>query len=216
MMKVALFPIPDCVIFPGMTFPLHVFEPRYRALVKNCAESGMMLGVCHVEKVIKDAKAGQSVHKVLNSNQATYKPVSIFSAGQCVIEKTLQDGRLLVNLHAEVRLRRKQELQTLPFSIHACEEVHDGSLNAQEYRVAEQLKDKVVHRLSAIFMQFPELRETVKSPDWLEKSPARLSFEIFKYLRLSSDLQQQILEDTSPVRRLEAVLSVLNGINKQQ
>ena len=32
MTDIALFPIPNCVAFPGTVFPLHVFEPRYRSL----------------------------------------------------------------------------------------------------------------------------------------------------------------------------------------
>lgn len=35
-----LFPLPGVLLIPGTTLPLHVFEPRYRQLVKDCVESG--------------------------------------------------------------------------------------------------------------------------------------------------------------------------------
>ena len=34
-----LFPLPDTVVFPGMTVPLYVFEERYKKLVRICLEN---------------------------------------------------------------------------------------------------------------------------------------------------------------------------------
>lgn len=35
-MLLPLFPLPDTVFFPHTLLPLHVFEPRYRAMVADC------------------------------------------------------------------------------------------------------------------------------------------------------------------------------------
>jgi len=32
---IPLFPLPNVVLFPGITLPLHVFEPRYRDMVRD-------------------------------------------------------------------------------------------------------------------------------------------------------------------------------------
>ena len=32
---VALFPLPNAVLFPGVPLPLHIFEPRYREMVRD-------------------------------------------------------------------------------------------------------------------------------------------------------------------------------------
>ena len=34
--ELAVFPLPRVVFFPGTMLPLHVFEPRYRALTRDC------------------------------------------------------------------------------------------------------------------------------------------------------------------------------------
>ncbi|MEX2536515.1 MAG: LON peptidase substrate-binding domain-containing protein [Trueperaceae bacterium] len=34
-----LFPLPDTVVFPGMTVPLHIFEERYKRLVRTVVDS---------------------------------------------------------------------------------------------------------------------------------------------------------------------------------
>ncbi len=38
----AVFPLPRVVFFPGTLLPLHIFEPRYRAMMRDCIASGRM------------------------------------------------------------------------------------------------------------------------------------------------------------------------------
>lgn len=40
-----LFPLPRTVLMPGALLPLHVFEPRYRALVQHCLAGDRVMGV---------------------------------------------------------------------------------------------------------------------------------------------------------------------------
>jgi Lon protease-like protein len=40
--ELAVFPLPRVVFFPGTQLPLHVFEPRYRAMMRDCISSGRM------------------------------------------------------------------------------------------------------------------------------------------------------------------------------
>ena len=47
--KIALFPL-DLVLFPGMMLPLHIFEPRYKAMIKECLGNGHPFGVVLVRK----------------------------------------------------------------------------------------------------------------------------------------------------------------------
>lgn len=43
-MQLPLFPLP-VVLFPGALMPLHVFEPRYRALLADCVAGGHRFGI---------------------------------------------------------------------------------------------------------------------------------------------------------------------------
>lgn len=38
--NVPLFPLPESVLFPEARLPLHIFEPRYRAMLADCLASG--------------------------------------------------------------------------------------------------------------------------------------------------------------------------------
>ena len=40
-----IFPLPSVVLFPGVFLPLHIFEPRYRLMVKRCLESSSPFGI---------------------------------------------------------------------------------------------------------------------------------------------------------------------------
>ncbi len=43
---IPLFPLPNVVLFPGVAVPLHIFEPRYRDMVHDAAESNAgMIGM---------------------------------------------------------------------------------------------------------------------------------------------------------------------------
>src|SRR5262245_51408132 len=40
-----LFPLPNVVLFPRMPLPLHVFEPRYRAMVRDALTGPRLIGM---------------------------------------------------------------------------------------------------------------------------------------------------------------------------
>lgn len=42
--QIALFPL-QIVVFPGEQLNLHIFEPRYRQLLKDCEEEGISFGI---------------------------------------------------------------------------------------------------------------------------------------------------------------------------
>jgi uncharacterized protein len=45
MPSLPLFPLPNVVLFPGVSLPLHIFEPRYRAMVADALESDREIGM---------------------------------------------------------------------------------------------------------------------------------------------------------------------------
>lgn len=43
--RLSIFPLPGALLFPGMHLPLHVFEPRYRALVGDAMARDRRIGM---------------------------------------------------------------------------------------------------------------------------------------------------------------------------
>ncbi|MFY0640029.1 MAG: LON peptidase substrate-binding domain-containing protein [Bermanella sp.] len=208
--EIALFPIPNCVVFPGMVFPLHVFEPRYRDMVQQCITRRMPLAICHTEKVIHEVTPAENKAQALTQNQDTYKPYSIFSAGLCELVSTTDDGRLLINVLIDRRLELIEEIQSLPFKIGKCRPYLDHVLTDDDHHEAEIIKDKIIHRLIAFSGGDPSVVSRLESPEWADKPAQAFSFELFSIIQLEANTQQAILEDRSALSRLQRVLDVLN------
>ena len=204
--EAALFPIPNLVAFPGTVIPLHVFEPRYRQLIKDCLADERMIGVCHTRKTIRDAPKNQTASEMLSSNQATYQPQEVFSAGPCKLIDTTPDGRLLAEIHVEQRLIIKAEKQTLPYRIVTCELMTDEpELKPDD---SARLKDEITAALHPLIAkQDREIADSILNPDW---DPTDFSFRVFQFLRLDPDLMQQILETRSAFERLNIIWEIVN------
>ena len=44
-LRIPLFPLPGVVLLPGTLLPLHIFEPRYRAMVADALAGSRMIGM---------------------------------------------------------------------------------------------------------------------------------------------------------------------------
>lgn len=93
---VPLFPLPEVVLFPRQVLPLHIFEPRYRAMVTDVLDAGGRIAVALLrpgfEHLYFTPKA--PIHRVIG-------------VGQIVTAERLADGRFNLLLRgigrAEVR-----------------------------------------------------------------------------------------------------------------
>lgn len=210
MPHICLFPIPDCVTFPGTIFPLHVFEPRYRDMMYHCLEEKTPVAICHTRKTISQRKGEQTREEALNSNQNTYQPFDVFSAGELELLEIANDGRMYLNVHLQNRYRSLSAIQRLPYLIHDCELFIDRDLNEAEENECRALKDKIIHRLDALAFRHPTLKASFESDRWAEKSVAEFSMQLFGMVSFGADVQQEILEMNNPLERLDLALRLLN------
>lgn len=210
MTDVALFPIPGSVNFPGVPCPLHVFEPRYRQMVKHCVDSGMLMGVCHTEKVVHESPREQDLKQALASNQSTYKPCQVFSAGAVSLLEELDDGRVVIEVAMNERLRLCEQQQTLPFNIWRCESLPDQQATPASELALQQAQEKIMRRLSILTHGVEELEGVIDSDFWQTMSARTFSFSVMGLLGFEPEMSQFLLEMTDPVQRLNAVLTALN------
>ena len=42
---IPIFPLPNLVLFPGLSVPLHIFEPRYREMIADVADAHGIIGM---------------------------------------------------------------------------------------------------------------------------------------------------------------------------
>ena len=210
MVDVALFPVPNSVNFPGVPCSLHVFEPRYRQMVRQCIDQNLLMGVCHTEKVLHRKEREQTLEQALNSNQTTYKPQGIFSAGPVELLEELEDGRMLIQVNNEVRLQLGEEKQTLPFGIWACEELVDKALDETGELALNQSQSKILQRLLAVTHGNEDAQDMLNSVHWRAMPAQTFSFAVAGLLGMPPETSQALLEMTSAQMRLDTVLEMIN------
>ena len=90
-----LFPLPRVVLFPGAVLPLHVFEPRYRAMLADAVRTHGCIAMVAIVDVAEDPPA----------------LARVAGLGVVVEVEPLPDGRSNVVLQGRARV----ELDELPF-----------------------------------------------------------------------------------------------------
>ena len=100
-MRISLFPLPDVVLLPGTLLPLHIFEPRYRAMVADALEGDRRIGMAML-------KPGWE----LSDDPPPILPVG--GAGRIVESEQFPDGRYNIVLEGEFRYRIVEETPAAP------------------------------------------------------------------------------------------------------
>jgi ATP-dependent Lon protease len=95
---VAVFPLPGVVLLPEQRMPLHIFEPRYRAMVRDALSSH---GWLVVSPVVGDPDADPP------------RFATVATAGRIVAHQQLPDGRFNILVEGAVRVRL-EELEFVP------------------------------------------------------------------------------------------------------
>src|SRR3954469_18173019 len=93
-----IFPLPNCVLLPGGLLPLHVFEPRYRDLTRDCLSGNHLMGVARLRPGYETTYYGRP-------------PVyERFGVGKIICSEELPDGRFALLLRGVARVELAREL----------------------------------------------------------------------------------------------------------
>lgn len=188
-----LFPLPTTVLFPNVFLPLHVFEPRYRAMVTDALAGDRLIGMVLLrEGWQQDYEGRPPVYPVGCSGVITH------------VER-LSDGRFNLVLRGVDRFRirsedhgkayRRAEVETLR------EDTPDGA--ARESLHALRL------RLEALIAPTLE-RADLDPPATAAMADDDLVNALAQYLPLEPIEKQALLEEDGPVRRADALAELLD------
>ena len=103
--RLSIFPLPGALLFPGLRLPLHIFEPRYRALISDA--------------MARDRRIAMIQPRPDSPSTDPSQPPELFEIG-CVGRiadiEMLDDGRSNIVLEGIARFRLLRELDvTTPF-----------------------------------------------------------------------------------------------------
>jgi Lon protease-like protein len=97
LLRVPIFPLAGALLFPGAQLPLHIFEPRYRSMVRDALASDRLIGMIQP----RDQR----------------EPPSLFEVGclgRIASAEELEDGRYNIVLEGlgRFRIAREAEVET--------------------------------------------------------------------------------------------------------
>lgn len=189
---IPIFPLPQMVLFPEAVLPLHVFEPRYRAMLQHCLDT-------HGALVVARMVPGEDEH-----GRPRIAPIA--GGGIVVEHQTLADGRSNIVLLGKARLR--------------LEELAPD--DSRPYRVAratvlDDLTTSIAaHDRTALVAVATMFAAEVKKhdPHFSFKMPATLDAaqvaDLCAYhLLIDAGARQAVLDELDPRARVKMVLSQL-------
>jgi Lon protease-like protein len=191
--------------------PLHVFEPRYRSLIKDSIRLQRRIGVAHTTRTLSPAKPNQSTAEILNSNQSTYEFWTIFSAGFAEILDVTADGRLIVEIAMDGRYEKIEEIQSIPYRVLNCKPYLDDSA-AESAELIHSLRERLTEKLIQISRSLgDDIAQHLSTESWQSLSDEAFSFKIFQVIRFDPETMQTILEMKSPQQRLTHLTKALES-----
>ncbi|MBP6704178.1 MAG: LON peptidase substrate-binding domain-containing protein [Vicinamibacteria bacterium] len=170
-----LFPLPGVALFPELPLPLHIFEPRYRAMVKDALSGSRVIGIVQ-------ARPGQ---------EGMPSPIfSIGCAGRIEGVAELDDGRSNIVLRGISRFRIDEELpQTGPYRTARVTALMEKVLD--EEALTESLA-RVLHEIGQIDEGMSLLART-------DEAPKALVVNMLAQLLPLGDLERQSLIEAPTV-----------------
>jgi Lon protease-like protein len=193
-----IFPLPGIVLLPGGLLPLHIFEPRYRALTADVLAGTPILAMARLRPDHPaDAHGRPAVDRVVG-------------AGRVVAAERLPDGRYHLLLRGIGRLAIDEEHEpTRAYRLVRATTLLDRAVAPAE------LAPRVI-RLRALCDRFSlglegggdELRELARASE----DPGELVDALAAVLVTESDDRQRLLETVDPAERLDTTLAHLAGL----
>lgn len=129
--RIAIFPLTGAVLFPGLHLPLHIFEPRYSAMVQEVLARDRQIGMIQPRQI---------------PGEEDREPPALYDVGcvgRIVDVEALDEGRFNLVLEGVARFRVRRELDvTTPFRQVEAE----IELEAEEYAVLASIERASLER----------------------------------------------------------------------
>ena len=187
-----IFPLPNCVLLPGGLMPLHVFEPRYRDLTRDCLAGTQLMAVARLRPGYETAYYGRP-------------PVfDRCGVGRIICSEELPDGRFALLLRGVARMEIARELPAqLPYRIVEARILPDAVCDAEDARDHHRRLITLCDRLAEVLDQGgSQLRDLARSFE----SPGACADAIAAALIMDADERQELLETCDPMVRLQRTL----------
>lgn len=188
--ELPLFPL-HTVLFPYAQLQFHVFEPRYREMVRYCTQNDTGFGVVLIRE---GEETGRS------------DPYLVGTAVRIAKVETFDDGQMDVRVFGQRRFRIRQlDEESKPYLVGHVEPVIEADIEGSPTveSLSRLLKQSVHEYIQCEFQRFDVMQITLPS------EPTALSFVVANLLKIENLDKQRLLETTDTLSRLSELIPIL-------
>ena len=188
---IPLFPLPNVVLFPNVFLPLHIFEPRYKAMVADALEGDRIIGMVLLRPGWEREYEGRP-------------PVfPIGCAGLITHHERLPDGRYNIVLRGLQKFRIREEDASRSYRIAEVDTIHEPPAISQQ----EDLRARR-RRLESLLVPQPSGRsQDAKVPPSMPDED--LINALAQYMELEPLEKQALLEREGLLSRCDSLIELL-------
>jgi Lon protease-like protein len=186
-----IFPLPNVVLFPQVFLPLHIFEPRYRAMVADALDGDRMIGMVLLQPGWEGDYEGRP---------AVYP---IGCAGVITHHDRLPDGRYNIVLRGLEKFRITAEETDRPYRVGRVESLHEALAQGDREEIGAARQ-----RLEAMLVPKPRGRGADEAPR-SAMSDEDLVNTLAQYMELEPLEKQALLERDGPLARCRSLIELL-------
>ncbi len=187
---IPLFPLPR-VLFPKMILPLHIFEDRYKEMVRYCLERGQGFGVLADESLEVGAVGVMgSIHKVV---------------------KKYADGRYDLLVLGGQRFRIMEAVNLLSFPQGHVELIEDAPTEPAARDQVEEMLNLYRNFISRLALKNTQRQDLSSVLDDLDEE-RDISYIIGQTIGMDAHRQTELLAVTSPEERVQRLTGELQRL----
>lgn len=189
-----MFPL-GTVLFPGAVLPLHVFEPRYRKMTKDCLERDRVFGVVLIERGSEVGGGDQRF--------------SVGTTAEIVEAIEGRDGRWALATVGTTRLSVVRWIGEEPYPrAEVVELADDGDLGASDLALLDEAA-RAVRRALALKAELGERA----APFTVEVAtqPELAGWHLAALAPIGDLDKQRLLEQMSPAERLRQLRTLVEA-----
>jgi uncharacterized protein len=192
--RLGMFPL-SAVLYPHAQIPLHIFEPRYRALTRDCLAGDSRFGVVLIER---GAEVGGGDQRMAVGTRAIITKAA-----------ALSDGRWLLVVQGDVRIRVGEWLADDPYPLAMVEE-----WSPQVEAVAESLLHRAEQSVRRTRGLLSESGATSALPaeTTFDRDPDIASWQICTEAPLNMMDAQRILSTNGTLERLDLLIELTEAM----
>ncbi len=205
-LTVPLFPLPNVVLFPKTLRPLHIFEPRYRALVAEAIRTDNLIGMALLKEGWEE-QYDQSppiervgcLGRIIQSNRLsdgryyiTLLGLNTFSVREEIPSDSFRKGEIDVNDTFSSEGVSPGEFDRLSQAVEDALKTLDLNRELSWIRDSTLEPEALVHHWSAFLPFSPEERQFLLESPTLKSQAGRLfDLLLFKKMESAPDFQPE-------------------------